>query len=109
MKIFRQLHREPYHPQLYSQRFSAILLLVRVAISWTQYYPYSPYTAGPIKIFLLREGHTVDEVSFVRVPKAPRSIPSPPKPPTLEISGNTMVVGIALGIVGAIYLLNQTN
>ena len=106
---FRAPHRAAYHSQLYRQRFSSVPLPVGVSTSWTQYYPYSPHKAGPIKVILLGHGHIRDTVPFVRVPEPPRLIPPPSNPPTPEISAEVLVIGIALGIVGAIYLLNQVN
>ena len=106
---FRAPHRAAYHSQLYRQRFSSVPLPVGVSTSWTQYYPYSPHKAGPIKVILLGHGHIRDTVPFVRVPEPPRLIPPPSNPPTPEIPAEVLVIGIALGIVGAISLLNQVN
>ena len=101
---FLEPHRGMRHSQLYMHNFTPVSLPVGVSTSWTQYYPYTP---GPLRV-LLRGDALSDGVSFMRVPGLNRPVNSL-ESYTPRTSPEIIAVGLVLGIVGAIYLLNQVN
>ena len=102
--VSEMYQKEASQYQLYYHSFAPASLPASVATSWTQYYPY---TAGPIRVML--QGYEVkDGVSFTRVllpqPSLTKAKSRNPSTPTVAY-----VVGGAIGIVIAIFLLDQTH
>ena len=102
--VSEMYQKEASQYQLYYHSFAPASLPGGVATSWTQYYPY---ITGPIKVIL--QGYEVkDGVSFTRVLPSQSSL-ARIKSHNTPVPTAVYVVGIAIGVVGAIFLLDQTH